>query len=210
MLVANGSFTPEERALGVETRLNHEILEVGVHSDQVTVVHDETASRVLGDGRLLVLVTEADAHAAGRDHRRFPPARFFCFRHGTLDSARRRLSCVTFPSNTSNGDFPFRRRSRRDDNFPRAKLRLLLQHAGPPHVALSVVAESASSPCGVSRPPSLYLWLFLRALQLSGLLFRSSHQCPARRLDSERQDRLSRFAAPLRRRSQRLHFARSG
>ena len=33
VLVANGSFTPEERALGVETRLNHEILEVGVHSE---------------------------------------------------------------------------------------------------------------------------------------------------------------------------------
>jgi small-conductance mechanosensitive channel len=71
VLVANGSFTPEERALGVETRLNHEILEVGVHSEQVTVVHDETASRILGDGRLLVLVTEADAHAAGRDRHEY-------------------------------------------------------------------------------------------------------------------------------------------
>jgi small-conductance mechanosensitive channel len=71
VLVANGSFTPEERALGVETRLNHEILEVGVHSDQVTVVHDETASRVVGDGRLLVLVTEADARAAGRDRHEY-------------------------------------------------------------------------------------------------------------------------------------------
>ena len=71
VLVANGSFTPEERALGVETRLNHEILEVGVHSEQVTVVHDETASRVLGDGRLLILVTEADAQAIGRDRREY-------------------------------------------------------------------------------------------------------------------------------------------
>ena len=71
VLVANGSFTPEERALGVETRLNHEILGVGVHSDQVTVVHDETASRVLGDGRLLILVTEPDARAAGRDRREY-------------------------------------------------------------------------------------------------------------------------------------------
>jgi small-conductance mechanosensitive channel len=71
VLVGNGSFTPKERALGVETRLNHEILEVGVHSDQVTVVHDETASRVLGEGRLLVLVTDADAHAIGRDRRAY-------------------------------------------------------------------------------------------------------------------------------------------
>jgi small-conductance mechanosensitive channel len=71
VLVANGSFTPEERAHGGETRLNHEILAVGVHSDQVTVVHDETTSRVLGDGRLLVLVTEADAHAIGRDRHEY-------------------------------------------------------------------------------------------------------------------------------------------
>src|SRR4029079_14887108 len=39
VLVPNGSFTPEERALGVETRLNHEILAVGVHSHHVAVGH---------------------------------------------------------------------------------------------------------------------------------------------------------------------------
>src|SRR5262245_30031090 len=69
VFVSNGSFTPEERAHGVETRLNHEILEVGVRSDEVTVVHDTTASRILGAGRLLVLVTDADAQAVGRDRR---------------------------------------------------------------------------------------------------------------------------------------------
>lgn len=74
VLVANGGFTPEERARGVETRLNHEILEVGVRSDQVTVEHGETASRVLGDGRLLMLITDADAKAAGRDRREYTEA----------------------------------------------------------------------------------------------------------------------------------------
>jgi small-conductance mechanosensitive channel len=74
VLVGNGSFKPEERALGIETRLNHEILEVGVHSDQVTVVHDATASRILGDDRLLLLVTDADARAAGRDRREYTEA----------------------------------------------------------------------------------------------------------------------------------------
>ena len=74
VLVGNGSFKPEERALGIETRLNHEILEVGVHSDQVTVVHDAAASRILGDDRLLLLVTEADARAVGRDRREYTEA----------------------------------------------------------------------------------------------------------------------------------------
>src|SRR5215831_15700368 len=69
ILTSNGSFTPQERAHGVETRLNHEILQVGVRSDEVTVVHDATASRILGADRLLVLVTDADAQAAGRDRR---------------------------------------------------------------------------------------------------------------------------------------------
>lgn len=72
--VSNGSFTPEERAAGVETRLNHEILQLGVRSDQVTVEHDQTASRVLGDGRLLLLITDADARAAGRDRREYTEA----------------------------------------------------------------------------------------------------------------------------------------
>jgi small-conductance mechanosensitive channel len=74
ILVPNGGFTPEERAHGVETRLNDEILKIGVRSDQVTVVHSETASRVLGDGRLLILVTDADAKAAGRDRREYTEA----------------------------------------------------------------------------------------------------------------------------------------
>jgi small-conductance mechanosensitive channel len=69
VLVGNGSFTPEERAHAAETRLNHEILEVGVRSDELTIVHDATASRILGADRLLVLVTDADAKAAGRDRR---------------------------------------------------------------------------------------------------------------------------------------------
>src|SRR5262245_49944182 len=56
VLVGNGSFTPQERAAGVETRLNQEIRQRGVHADEVTVVDDVTASRILGDGRLLVLV----------------------------------------------------------------------------------------------------------------------------------------------------------
>jgi small-conductance mechanosensitive channel len=69
--VANGGFTAEERAHGVETRLNHEILDIGVQSDQVTVVHDTSASRILGDGRLLLLVTDVDAQAVGRDRRAY-------------------------------------------------------------------------------------------------------------------------------------------
>ena len=45
VMVANGSFTPEERAHGVETRLNHEILEVGVRSDQVTCASCDLLTR---------------------------------------------------------------------------------------------------------------------------------------------------------------------